>query len=201
MSHTIDGAQRLNSGWPWNGVGLNEQLGCKPTTEKNMATDKSKHGKYSGVIDVARNGIDEVIRLRAENDRLRVLCDDLYSDILAAASLAPQGTGVYSLLHETIRLRRDRKEQPNKTIQSWRSNCVRQYQQLWERLKAQGKLTISVPPSLQRRVIKAVMKERTSDLVFRYEIGEEDKKCKIRHKISGTFIHFTLEYRLHKDAI
>lgn len=179
-----------------------------------MATDKSKHGKYSGVIDVARNGIDEVIRLRAENYRLRVLCDDLYSDILAAASLAPQGTGVYSLLHETIRLRRDRwarphscarpsntKEQPNKTIQSWRSNCVRQYQQLWERLKAQGKLTISVPPSLQRRVIKAVMKERTSDLVFRYEIGEEDKKCKIRHKISGTFIHFTLEYRLHKDAI
>ena len=44
----------------------------------------------------------------AEGERLRELCDDLYSDILAAASLAPQGSGAYSLLHETIRLRRDR---------------------------------------------------------------------------------------------
>lgn len=44
----------------------------------------------------------------AEGERLRALCDDLYSDILAAASLAPQGSGAYSLLHETIRLRRDR---------------------------------------------------------------------------------------------
>jgi len=43
-----------------------------------------------------------------EVERLRELCDDLYSDILAAASLAPQGSGAYSLLHETIRLRRVR---------------------------------------------------------------------------------------------
>jgi hypothetical protein len=47
-------------------------------------------------------------KLRKENERLRGLCDDLYSDILAAASLAPKDSGAYSLLHETIRHRRDR---------------------------------------------------------------------------------------------
>ena len=26
----------------------------------------SKHGQYSGVVDIARNGIDEVIRLKAQ---------------------------------------------------------------------------------------------------------------------------------------
>lgn len=38
-----------------------------------MSTDQ--HGLYAGVLDVARNGVDEVIRLRAENELLR---DALY---------------------------------------------------------------------------------------------------------------------------
>lgn len=29
-----------------------------------------EHGIYSGVVDIARNGVDEVIRLRALNDEL-----------------------------------------------------------------------------------------------------------------------------------
>lgn len=78
---------------------------------------------------------------------------------------------------------------------------MRKYQQIWECLKANGKTTVSVRPSLHRRTIKAVMKERTSDLVFRYEIGEKELHAKISYKITGTFIHFTLTYRLKKDAI
>lgn len=31
----------------------------------------SDHGQYSGVVDIARNGIDEVIRLKDENTALR----------------------------------------------------------------------------------------------------------------------------------
>ena len=30
-----------------------------------------EHGIYSGVVDIARNGVDEVIRLRALNAELR----------------------------------------------------------------------------------------------------------------------------------
>lgn len=57
------------------------------------------------LLDDAADALEVLCK---ENDRLRALCDDLYSDILAAASLAPKDSGAYSLLHETIRLRRDR---------------------------------------------------------------------------------------------
>jgi hypothetical protein len=84
---------------------------CK--CEHNNRTEY--HLRYPGMTqDEAQaladriNGGDLDNKLRGEVDRLRDLCDDLYSDILAAASLAPQGSGAYSLLHETIRLRRDR---------------------------------------------------------------------------------------------
>lgn len=51
-----------------------------------------------------------------EIERLRDLCDDLYSDLLAAGSLAPRGCGAYALIQEAIKLRRDRwarKQAPN----------------------------------------------------------------------------------------
>jgi len=43
-----------------------------------------------------------------EEARLREVCDDLYSDLLAAGSLAPQSSGAYALIQQTIRMRRDR---------------------------------------------------------------------------------------------
>src|SRR5574337_642008 len=60
-----------------------------------------------------RAGIELQIR---EIERLREVCDDLYSDLLAAGSLAPQDSGAYALIQESIRLRRDRwarKQTPN----------------------------------------------------------------------------------------
>ena len=43
-----------------------------------------------------------------EIERLRDLCDDLYSDLLAAGSLVPRDCGAYALIQEAIKLRRDR---------------------------------------------------------------------------------------------
>ena len=43
-----------------------------------------------------------------EEARLREVCDDLYSDLLAAGSLAPHDCGAYALIQRTIELRRDR---------------------------------------------------------------------------------------------
>ena len=51
-----------------------------------------------------------------EIERLRDVCDDLYSDLLAAGSLAPRDCGAYALIQETIKLRRDRwarRQMPN----------------------------------------------------------------------------------------
>ena len=51
-----------------------------------------------------------------EIERLRDLCDDLYSDLLAAGSLAPRDCGAYALIQETIKLGRDRwarRQMPN----------------------------------------------------------------------------------------
>jgi hypothetical protein len=47
-----------------------------------------------------------------EIERLRSLCDDLYSDLLAAGSLTPHDCGAYAMIQETIRLRRDRWVRP-----------------------------------------------------------------------------------------
>lgn len=58
-----------------------------------------------------------------EIERLRDLCDDLYSDLLAAGSLAPHGCGAYALIQETIKLRRDRwarKQAPNVEVSGLR---------------------------------------------------------------------------------
>lgn len=59
-----------------------------------------------------------------EIERLRDLCDDLYSDLLAAGSLAPRGCGAYALIQEAIKLRRDRwarKQAPNACSASHRT--------------------------------------------------------------------------------
>lgn len=37
-----------------------------PTASKEASMALSDHGQYSGVVDIARNGIDEVIRLQAQ---------------------------------------------------------------------------------------------------------------------------------------
>lgn len=60
-----------------------------------------------------------------EIERLRDLCDDLYSDLIAAGSLAPHDCGAYARIQETIKLRRDRwarKQAPNAAS---RSNLTR----------------------------------------------------------------------------
>lgn len=49
----------------------------------------TEHGKYSGVVDIARNGIDAVIRLENENERLRQEIDGLKA-ALEAISVAEE---------------------------------------------------------------------------------------------------------------
>jgi hypothetical protein len=50
--------------------------------------DTNYHGNYSGVVDIARNGIDEIIHLREENKRLReglklITCESINAEYIA----------------------------------------------------------------------------------------------------------------------
>ena len=50
----------------------------------------NEHGPYSGVVDIARNGIDEVIRLRALNAELVKALRQGVSAYNPAAALTPE---------------------------------------------------------------------------------------------------------------
>jgi hypothetical protein len=42
---------------------------CRDTMRRGAAEGVREHGQYSGVVDIARNGIDELIRLKAQAKR------------------------------------------------------------------------------------------------------------------------------------
>ena len=76
------------------------------------------HAFQAGYAAAKAETVDEVAKEREhcalvhaaarEIERLRDLCDDLYSDLLAAGSLVPRDCGAYALIQEAIKLRRDR---------------------------------------------------------------------------------------------
>ena len=78
---------------------------------------------------------------------------------------------------------------------------MRKYQQIWVELKTKALAVVAAPPHLHARVVKAVMKERTSDLIFRYELGEKELRAKIRYEVAGNYIRFKIEYMPDKRYI
>lgn len=95
-------------------------------TSQHRKADETQ-GKFYALVEETRTALstaaqppadgalNTIAALRAqlaeagrEIERLRDLCDDLYSDLLAAGSLAPRDCGAYALIQETIKLRRDR---------------------------------------------------------------------------------------------
>ena len=96
------------------GVGLNELLGCR-LLEDDMNESKQARQHDELIAELLDSRVPKTEREHAaarEIERLRGLCDDLYSDLLAAGSLTPRDCGAYSLIQETIRLRRDRWARP-----------------------------------------------------------------------------------------
>jgi hypothetical protein len=67
-----------------------------------MAEDEAKHGEYAGVIDVARNGIDEVIRLRRQCDDLALLVRRLLRRLIFARKGEGSEAGDRQLTREVL---------------------------------------------------------------------------------------------------
>ena len=70
---------------------------------------------------------------------------------------------------------------------------MRKYQPIWEQLKLHGTVSLSANPSLHKRIIKAVTKEKLNDLGYKLMCAETSTTKKLLHKTDGKLITFILE--------
>ena len=78
---------------------------------------------------------------------------------------------------------------------------MRKYQAIWLQLKEKHSQVVLHPAHLHARLIKAVLKERTMDTGFRYEMAEANKYAKIGAKSEGNLIKFVLKFYLDPTDI
>lgn len=72
---------------------------------------------------------------------------------------------------------------------------MRQYQRIWEQLKATGTSKILAPIKSHKRIIQAVRKERASDIGWRLMLLEKNKSYKF-YKMKVTSENNTLTFIL-----
>ena len=83
----------------------------------------------------------------------------------------------------------------NKKIKSQRKT-MRKYQGIWERIKKNKTCSVSAPRAVHRRIIKAVVKEKDKDLVFKLECSERHTRAILFSSRNGLVITFTLRVAL-----
>lgn len=66
------------------------------------------------------------------------------------------------------------------------------YAPIWNRLKADRKVSVAIPSPLHRRLIKAVIKRKNEDLGYKYLLGEQGKKAILEYTIHEQVITFKL---------
>ena len=69
---------------------------------------------------------------------------------------------------------------------------MRTYQPLWETLKSNGTVSLVASPSLHRRIIKAVYKERDKDLAHKLQLAETSQRSSLRHTAKGSLLTLDL---------
>jgi len=74
--------------------------------------------------------------------------------------------------------------------------AVRKYYPIWQQLKTDNKVSIRVPRIYHRRLIKAVVKEKYSDIEYKFLLGERGKKAKLSYHVQGVVITFHLTQSL-----
>lgn len=75
------------------------------------------------------------------------------------------------------------------------------YQREWETLKVKGhggSIRISAPSLVHRRVYKAIIKEKDSDVMYKYELSEQGKVAILSKRVNGLVITISLTI---KDSI
>ena len=72
---------------------------------------------------------------------------------------------------------------------------LRQYEPIWIELKKSGYVRLAVPKPLHARTVKAVLKERTSDLEFRFLIREQNLRVFVQQRSNENLLELWLEKR------
>ena len=76
------------------------------------------------------------------------------------------------------------------------SKKLRMYQPIWLSLKQHHSVTISCPPRLHKRLVKAVIKEKWLDDKFKQREGW--RMMWLTYSISESNVTFRLSYKLHE---
>lgn len=69
---------------------------------------------------------------------------------------------------------------------------VSKYAAIWAKLKSTGKCRLVSDPSIHRRIIKAVIKRKDEDLVYKMLLAEENKKGRLAYTIDNNELIFVL---------
>ena len=80
----------------------------------------------------------------------------------------------------------------------------RQYQPIWDKLKSLSPelartkgVSITAPPALHKRIVKAVKKEKWLDMGYKILLKEEqDREATLHFKRSGAILTFTLQFSI-----
>lgn len=68
------------------------------------------------------------------------------------------------------------------------------YLAIWNTLKSKKKITLTIVPGLETRIIKALNERKQYDTVFQFETREDKQKYRVRHTVSdnGRIMTITL---------
>ncbi len=69
---------------------------------------------------------------------------------------------------------------------------MRQYEPIWIQLKEKHQVAISASPTLHRRIIQAVRKEKAKDVGWKYLLAESKKRYELKDQSIGKIIKFHL---------
>ena len=72
---------------------------------------------------------------------------------------------------------------------------LRQYYNIWKQLKTSGKVSITAPKPLHRRIVKAVKKEKCLDIGYKLQL--EGKTAILSHITQNSIITFYLDIKSH----
>lgn len=69
---------------------------------------------------------------------------------------------------------------------------MRQYEPIWNLLKAKKEAHLKAPVAIHTRIIQAVRKEKAIDAGWQYMLLEDKLRFELKEKVTGTLISFTL---------
>lgn len=71
---------------------------------------------------------------------------------------------------------------------------ISKYSAIWKVLKRDKKLTLTIVPGLETRIIKALNKRKQLDTVFQFETKEDGQRYRVQHTVSenGRIMTITL---------